>query len=126
AKRADRGAFCPASVARGIGGVGVRTQRYPLRIFRIAIPDRLCALCRGTLDRPVRVDRHYARTGVIGQTDASDLAFRNAAARLLAVAPAARPDGEGTSVGRSPQGSGYRDCVAGVGETTVGSSSGGV
>ena len=31
--------------------------------------------------------RHHARAGIIGQTDAGDLALRHVAARLLAVAP---------------------------------------
>src|SRR5207247_3047593 len=90
AERAGRRAFCAASLARGIGRVGVGTQRYPVYIFRIAVPDRLSALRRGALEHPVPVDCHDARTGVIGQTDASDLAFGNVAARLLAVGKMAK------------------------------------
>src|SRR5262245_22989375 len=84
AERAGRCAFCASSVARGIGGVGVRTERYPLYIVRIAVLDCLHALRGGALDQPVRVDCHNTRTGIIGKTHARDLAFRDAAARLLA------------------------------------------
>ena len=65
------------------------------------------------------MDRHNARTRVIGQTDASDLAFRNVVARLLAVATSGRSDGEGTSSSRFPRGSGYRDRIASAGEITA-------
>ena len=77
--------------------MGVGTQRYPVHIFRIAVPDRLRALCRSALEHPVRVDCHNAGTGVIGQTDAGDLAFRNVAARLLAVGKMAKCEEQSAS-----------------------------
>ena len=43
-KRHRSGLFCPAPVARGIGSVGVRTQRYAVHIFRLAVADRVRAL----------------------------------------------------------------------------------
>jgi len=87
AQRADRGAFCAASVARGIGGVGSRTQRYALDLFRPAFANRLHAICRDALAQVVRLDWCRACAGIDGQTDAGDLAFRDVVARLLAVAP---------------------------------------
>ncbi|PYJ14540.1 MAG: hypothetical protein DME94_08995, partial [Verrucomicrobia bacterium] len=63
------------------------------------VADRLRTLCRSALERPVRVDCHNARTGIIGKTHAGDLAFRDVATGLLAVAPF-RP--------YFPQGRGYK------------------
>ena len=60
--------------------------------------------------------RDNARTGTTRQADAGDMAFGNVAARLLAVGTSGRSEGEGTSAGRFPQGSGYRDRVASVGK----------
>src|SRR6266571_4149254 len=63
--------------------------------------------------------RHNTHTGTPGQTDACDLAVRNAAARLLAFGTSGRSDGEGTSAERFPRGSGYRHRVVSVGEITA-------
>ncbi len=87
AERTGRGAFCASSLARRVSRLGGGTERHLIHIFRVAVADRLRALREGALGRPVRVDRHNARTGTIGKTDAGDLAFRDVVARLLAVAP---------------------------------------
>src|SRR5467141_3675264 len=93
-------------------------------LFGLAFADRLRALCKGALEQPIRVHRHNACLGTIGQTDAGHLAFRNVATRLMAVAPL--EGSEGTSAWRFPQGSSYRDCATGVGEIAVVRSHGGV
>ena len=66
--------------------MGGRTQRYAVHIFRLAVADRLRALRGGAFDQALRMDRHHARAGTNGQTNAGDVAFRHVAARLLAVA----------------------------------------
>src|SRR5437660_9350807 len=84
-KRAGRGAFCAAPVARGVSSLGGGTQGYAVHIFRLAIPDRLRALRGGAFGQALRVDGHHARSRTNGETDAGDVAFRHVAARLLAV-----------------------------------------
>src|SRR5205809_7447714 len=103
AERAGRGPFCAAPVARGIGCLGVGTQGYTVHIFWLAIADRLRALRGGAFDQALRVDRHHARAGTIGETDAGDVAFRHVVARLLAVAAFRH---------YFPQGSGYKSLAA--------------
>ncbi len=66
--------------------MGVRTQRYAVHIFRLTVADRLRALRGGAFHQALRMGRHHARAGVIGQTNAGDMAFCHVAARLLAVA----------------------------------------
>src|SRR6202008_3805572 len=97
-ERARGGAFCAASVARRIGSVGGRTQRHAVHIFRVAVADRLWALRGGAFDQALRMGRYHARSRINGQADASDVAFRDVVARLLAAGPF-RP--------YFPQGSGY-------------------
>ena len=61
-------------------------SRWAFHIFRLAVADRLCALHGGAFHSAVHIGRHLACAGVIGQTNAGDVAFRHVAARLLAVA----------------------------------------
>ena len=93
AERTSRGAFCAAPVARGIGSVGVRTQRYVVHIFRLTVSYRLRALRGGAFHSALRMDRHNACSGPARQTNAGDMAFRHVAARLLATSASERsPD----------------------------------
>src|SRR5947208_5443674 len=109
-ERAGRSAFCAAPVARGIGSVGVRTQGYAVHVFRLTVADRVRALRGGAFPQALRVGRHYARAGIIVETNAGDVAICHVAARLLASAPF-RP--------YFPQGSGYKTLATAARKDTV-------
>src|SRR6266478_1998597 len=117
AERTGRGAFCASSLARRVSRLGGGTERYLVHIFRVVVADRLRTLCRSALERPVRVDCHNSRTGTIGKTHAGDLAFRDVATGLLAVAPF-RP--------YFPQGHGYKTLATAAREAAVVCSGGGL
>ena len=83
-KRIRRRAFCAASAACRIGGLDHGTQGRAERVFRLAGPAGVCAVCQDGQPLGLRGSRRVLRGQFALEADLGDVALSLTPARLLA------------------------------------------